>query len=247
MAELFHLAAAASAGLAMGLLVIAAAAARPAIAPRSLRRRLGWVPRRAPRVRKLWERVRQRLPLGPARPSGVDLEFVLLALAAEVEAGRSLAQALAQVAHEVPAGLAEDLQRLATQATGGDAVAAIRRWADRTGDPVLEDLVATLEVHRGTGGSLAPLLYRLATVVRERRSLEAQARAKTAEARLSARVLAWSPVVLTLYFAWLRPGWFAPLWEDAAGRWALAYAFVSWLAGLVVIRALLQSIERMGR
>ncbi|HEX6989347.1 MAG TPA: type II secretion system F family protein [Bacillota bacterium] len=179
---------------------------------------------------------------GRADPAG--LELALLALASELEAGAELLEALRRVLAHLPEPTAAGLRMGLEEGAPRDGVEVVRRWADRTGDPVLEDLASTLALHRGTGGPLGPVLRRLAGISRRRRLLAAQLQARTAEARLSAVILAATPVALALFVAAWRPEMLTPLWTDATGRAALLYGVVSWSLGVAWIRAMLAGAGR---
>lgn len=175
-----------------------------------------------------------------------DLELVLLMLAAELETGATLQQALTRTAVHAPDTVKPDLQRVATQAANRGVVDALYDWAGLRHDPLLADLASVVDIQRTTGGSLAPILRGLASLNRSRRLLVAQGRSKSAEARLSAGILAISPVIIGGYAASLRPGFLAPLWEDPVGRLAFAYGVASWLVGVWLIRRLLGSVTLKG-
>ncbi|HEX6990221.1 MAG TPA: type II secretion system F family protein [Bacillota bacterium] len=244
MLELVRAAASLTGALAVGAVVAAGRRNRggglPA-APRPLLRRLArrWLgPLAAGGAR--WAR-RTR---GAGRVDPAGLELALLALASELEAGAELLEALRRVLAHLPEPTAAGLRMGLEEGAPRDGVEAVRRWADRTGDPVLEDLASTLALHRGTGGPLGPVLRRLAEISRRRRLLAAQLQARTAEARLSAVILAATPVALALFVAAWRPEMLTPLWTDAAGRAALLYGVGSWSLGVAWIRAMLAGAGR---
>jgi len=197
---------------------------------------------RAWRAVQDWRR-RRGGQAGAADPAG--LELALLALAAELETGADLLDALRRVLPHLPAATAADLAWSMERGAPRDGAEVVRRWAQRTRDPVLQDLATTLALHRGTGGPLGPVLRRLAEISRSRRLLAARLAARTAEARMSALILAAMPGVLVVLTAAWRPDLLAPLWTDGAGRAAAAYAVVSWSVGVAWIRAMLAGTGRL--
>lgn len=180
------------------------------------------------------------------RPLEAGLELTLLALAAELEAGTSLAAALARIAGDLPEPAATELRQALERAPVGDGVAIVRRWSEFRSNTTLQDLAAILSLHRGTGGSLAPVFHRLATATRQRRLLQARANARSAEARLSAIILAAAPGAIALFIGVTQTELLKPLWQESTGRFALAYALVSWTVGVVWIRQMLSAINRLG-
>jgi tight adherence protein B len=112
-------------------------------------------------------------------------------LAAYVRAGRSLRQAVADAAGEVPEPTAEALREaaaaIAVGAPPGEALAALGDDAD------VVHLRAVVEMHSRTGGDLVLLLDRMADVLRSREELRRTAAVATAQARATGRMVTAMP------------------------------------------------------
>ena len=144
-------------------------------------------------VRRAARRLRAQLPL------------VVSVLAAYVRAGRSLRQAVADAAGEVPEPSARALRdaaaAIALGASPAEALSALG------GDTDVTHLRAVVEMQTRAGGDLALLLDRFADVLRGREELRRAAAVATAQARATGRMVTAMPA-FGVAALWLldRPG-----------------------------------------
>jgi tight adherence protein B len=168
---------------------------------------------------------------------------------------RELPDALRRVAAELGAGRTADRALVAAASTGGaagDAFALAGRRA-AAGEDIAAALAAALgqrarfaaaavSLQLRAGGDLPALLRSLARRLDERRGVNAEIRALTAQARLSARVVPLLPVVGLALAALLDTGAVRLLLTTAPGLAIVAVAAVLDLAGLLAIRAIARGI-----
>ena len=136
--------------------------------------------------------VRRRIAAGrAARLRRAQLPVVVSVIAAYVRAGRSLRQAVADAAGDVPepsaAALREAAAQIALGATPDEALAAFGA------DPDVAHLRAVVEMQARTGGDLVLLLERMADVMRSREELRRAASVATAQARATGRMVTGMP------------------------------------------------------
>jgi tight adherence protein B len=134
-----------------------------------------------------------------------QLPLVASVLAAYVRAGRSLRQAVADAAAEVPDPSARALGNAAAAiALGAPPGEALGALGD---DPDVTHLRAVIEMQARTGGDLALVLDRMAEVLRAREELRRAAAVATAQARATGRMVSVMPT-FGLATLWLldRPG-----------------------------------------
>jgi tight adherence protein B len=118
-------------------------------------------------------------------------------MARVIRAGQTMSQALLAVADEFEAPIAAEFAYCYEQQNLGlPPEVAMRDLARRTGLLEIKILVLALLVQQQTGGNLAEMLEKLATVVRERFRLWAKIRTLTAEGRFQAAVLLALPPFL---------------------------------------------------
>ena len=168
---------------------------------------------------------------------------------------RDLPDALRRVAAELGAGRTADRALVAVGAGGGTAGEAFAHAARRAAAG--EDIAAALAVALGerarfaaaaislqlrAGGDLPALLRSLARRLEERRGVNAEIRALTAQARLSARVVPLLPIVGLALAGLLDAGAVRLLLTTAPGLAIVAVAAVLDLAGLLAIRAIARGI-----
>jgi tight adherence protein B len=111
-------------------------------------------------------------------------------MARVIRAGQTMSQAMLAVADEFELPISAEFSYCYEQQNLGlPPEMALRDLARRTGLLEIKIFVLGLVVQQQTGGNLAELLEKLATVVRERFRLLAKIRALTAEGRFQAAVL----------------------------------------------------------
>jgi tight adherence protein B len=167
-----------------------------------------------------------------------ELPDALRRVAAELGAGRTADRAL--VAVGVAGGTAGEAFALAGRraAAGEDIGAAL---AAALG-PRARFAAAAISLQLRAGGDLPALLRSLARRLDERQGVNAEIRALTAQARLSARVVPLLPVVGLALAAVLDAGAVRLLLSTAPGLAIVAVAAVLDLVGLLAIRAIARGI-----
>jgi tight adherence protein B len=167
-----------------------------------------------------------------------ELPDALRRVAAELGAGRTADRAL--VAVGAGGGVAGDAFALAgRRAAGGEDIAAA--LAAALGQRA-RFAAAAISLQLRAGGDLPALLRSLARRLDERRGVNAEIRALTAQARLSARVVPLLPVVGLALAALLDAGAVRLLLTTAPGLAIVAVGGVLDLAGLLAIRAIARGI-----
>jgi tight adherence protein B len=111
-------------------------------------------------------------------------------MARVIRAGQTLSQALQAVGDEFDPPIATEFSYCYEQQNMGlPPDAALRDLARRTGLLEIRIFVLAVMVQQQTGGNLAELLEKLATIVRDRFRMRARIKALTAEGRLQAVIL----------------------------------------------------------
>jgi len=118
---------------------------------------------------------------------------------------------------------------------GQDIITAVSNLYRRVGQDDLMFLVIAVSVQSQTGGNLAEVLARLASLMRERVNLRLKVRALSAEGRLSAWFLSAMPFILFAAVQLMSPDYFAELKGSPALAPALVYAAISIIGSNIVI------------
>jgi len=126
-----------------------------------------------------------------ARAVDAALPETLEAAARSLRTGASLRQALDEAAPEV----------VARAGAGESLTACLDRWADRCPTPGVRLAVASLALAAEAGGTAAAAVDGVAATIRADLAVAAEVRAQSSQARLSALVIAVSPLVFGLLAA----------------------------------------------
>lgn len=151
-----------------------------------------------------------------------------------MRAGQTMSQGLQAVGDEFtgPVG-AEFAYCYEQQNLGLSTEAALRDLARRTGLLEIKIFIVAVMVHRQTGGNLAELLEKLATVVRQRFRIRGMIRTLTAEGRLQAVILLGLPPAMLLMMLFINYTYTMTLFQFPL---ILLLMFVSMVIGALWIR-----------
>jgi tight adherence protein B len=181
-------------------------------------------------------RKRQRL-----KAFSQQFPFALDLMKSSLEAGHSLARGLQVVVQEFTQPLGPEFRNaLDLTRIGMPLVRALEEMSKRVPDQDLSLLVTAVNVQSHAGTSLAPILGRLAELVRARQRLRLQIRSLTAQARLSGVIIGLLPVFVLFAFHLAKPSYVDVLFYDPAGLKILKVAIGLDLIALVIIRRLLK-------
>lgn len=166
-----------------------------------------------------------------------QLPGVAQQLSAALAAGLSLRQALARAARDAPDPARDELSRTVAELDlGTRPEAALEGLAERVPVHDLRIMVTAILVQRRTGGNLSRALAALSGRLEERAQLARELQGATAQARMTAWLVAALPVGGGLMAEVAAPGTLARTLGQAPGPALLAVAGVLYGAGVVAIR-----------
>ena len=138
-----------------------------------------------------WAMFRHR---GQARLEGA-VPGLADSIARGLRSGASLRQAVAEAGEATPGPLGDDVVQVATAVDrGATLVASLEDWARRRPVGGVRLLVAALCLGAETGGARAQAIDGVAATLRQRLAARSEARALATQARVSATVIALSPL-----------------------------------------------------
>lgn len=185
------------------------------------------------RVRR---RVRKRTKKFEAQFPGV-----LDVVAAALESGAGVSQALELVVAEADEPAASEIGRvLAATRLGEPLVEALKSLGTRLDSRDVRWTVRAIIVQQRTGGRLAEVLRIVAGVMRSRAEVAGEVSTLTAEGRLSAYILSALPVGLAGFLALIRPDYLRPLYTKPIGIALLVVASMLVTGSFFVMRKLVQ-------
>ena len=167
---------------------------------------------------------------------GAQLPEALDIIVRGLRVGHPFTSAMDLVAREMLPPIGPELGLTMDEITfGQDIMTALSNLYARVGQDDLLFLVIAVGVQVQTGGNLADVLERLASLMRERVNMRLKVKALSAEGRLSAYFLTAMPFVLFAVVSLMSPNYFTELKGSAALVPALAYATISIVGSNYVI------------
>ena len=153
------------------------------------------------------------------------------------KSGLSLMDCLAIVATDAEEPVRGEFEAILSQLRAGVPLkAAMERLGGVMPAAEVRFFLLIMSIQSQTGGNLTTALGNLAGVLRDRQKLAVKVRIASAEARVSALIIAALPFGVIAATAMFAPDYIAMLWRDEAGR-RLAGICAVWLGlGIVVIR-----------
>lgn len=188
---------------------------------------LGWV---GPFLWLKWKQRRRLSQFENQLPDAIDM------LVSAMKAGYSFQSATQFIGEEFPAPVGPEFARFYDeQRLGIDVRNALLNMQARITSLDLKMFVTAVLIQRETGGNLSEVLSNLADLIRQRIAMRSHIQTLVAEPKLSARFLAVLPVVVFLLLSALNPHFMEPLTERPIGRFILAAAGLSVIAGYLVM------------
>lgn len=167
---------------------------------------------------------------------------VFRSLAGALGAGRTLTQAISYVGSLGDGPLNREFARASLMVScGTGATEAVGRVAKVTDAPGVELMVCALSVSARTGAPLQGLFLRSARLAERRFELERELTAKTAQVRLSARIVSALPVLLVAALVLVSPDYRAGV-ATPVGLGCVLVAALLDVVALSIIKRLMRSV-----
>jgi Flp pilus assembly protein TadB len=155
-----------------------------------------------------------------------------------VRGGLGVTEALGGLAAWGPPALRREFSELAAEASVLGLPEALGNFARRLGDPLADLLATTLALnHRLGGRNLAEVLDDLSEAIRAEAQTLREMRARQAQQRLSAKLVAAGPFAILLLLRQTNPDYLTPF-RSIIGQGVLALAVLLVVAGYAVMVAL---------
>jgi tight adherence protein B len=157
-----------------------------------------------------------------------------------LRAGHPFIEAVRLVSSEMASPVKEEFTTTFNEINyGGDVRAAMLGLLQRVPSILIMALITAVLVQRETGGNLAEVLEKIATVIRGRFRFQRRVRTLSAEGRISAWVLTLTPFVLFVLISLVNPDYMPMLTESPRGGDLIAIAVVLIIVGVFWIKKIL--------
>ena len=163
-------------------------------------------------------------------PNAIDLMVAVL------RSGHSIPQAVKAVAQESPTPCGPEFDAVLQRLNLGQPLSeSLINSSKRFQSYEMDLLRRAVAIQAEVGGSLAELLDKTNTTLRERLKLAKQLRVITAQSRLSAGIVGMLPIVLAIAVNFMSPGYLQLLVDDPLGRLLLIASVVLEILGVYVM------------
>jgi tight adherence protein B len=158
-----------------------------------------------------------------------------------MRAGHSLPSGMKLVADEFGDPIGPEFARTIEEINFGISIPdALHKLSTRIDCPDLRYFIVAVIIQRETGGNLAEIVEKIASLIRARFVLKGKIRSLSAEGRLSAIVLAALPVALAIYLFFAQRDYIMTLATDPIGHVMVIGAVVMIVIGSVIMHRMVQ-------
>lgn len=162
---------------------------------------------------------------------------VLRLLCIALESGASLVMALRYAANNCDEPLASELKRTVWDLEAGQGFdEALEKLRARMGGAEFAYLAVAMEVQHQSGGSLSTILESVSALLQQTTELREDLRTKTAQGRLSSRIVAIMPFALLAILSVFSPGYLTGFLSSPMGICLFALALLFECTGVVLVR-----------
>jgi tight adherence protein B len=178
-----------------------------------------------------------------ARRATFERQFpeALELLARSMRAGHSLPSGMKLVADEFGDPIGPEFARTIEEINFGISIPdALHKLSSRIDCPDLRYFIVAVIIQRETGGNLAEIIEKIASLIRARFVLKGKIRSLSAEGRLSAIVLVGLPIFLAVYLFFFQRQYISTLATDPIGHAMVAGAILMMVTGSVVMHRMVQ-------
>ena len=180
----------------------------------------------------IWKRLRKFLE---QFPDGLDM------IAQSLQAGLGLTQAMVFVAKEMPDPMGTEFSVFIEEVNLGLPLAdALLKFEERMNLPEVRLFNTALMVQREVGGSLAELLNKLSSIIRDRFRIERLIKSLTAQNRVSAWTVCSVPPFLAVFMFMRESQMMNEFIQNPTGRAMLAAALFLEVCGILVFRKIIK-------
>jgi tight adherence protein B len=167
-------------------------------------------------------------------PEGLDL------ICNALKAGFSFESAMRMVAQEIPDPVGiEFALAFEEQNLGLSLTDALTNLGNRVDSDDLKLFATAILIQKKTGGNLAEVLEKIASVIRERFRLQREVRIFTVHGRFSGFILVVLPIVVAVILYFLNPEYLNVLFKDRTGNYLLGGAVILQIIGILTIRKII--------
>ncbi len=158
-----------------------------------------------------------------------------------LQAGHPFSSTLHLVGEEMEGPVAEEFAITFADLNYGNSLRnSLLGLLERMPSVTVMALVTSIIIQKETGGNMAEIFEKLASLIRGRYRFQRRVRTLSAEGRISAWVLCMVPFVLFLFISITTPSYMPILFEHPLGQKLLVGGGIAMLIGILVIRKIIR-------
>jgi tight adherence protein B len=189
----------------------------------------------APLIKLRVERSKRLARFEEQLPEALDI------ISRALRAGHPFIETLRLVGDEMDAPIATEFKTAFTDINYGASVRqGFMNLLERVPSMSLMTAITAVLIQRETGGNMAEILEKIATVVRGRFRFQRRLRTLSAEGRLSAWILTLVPFTLAAVIMIIRPEYLPLMTKDPLGRQLIVITFVMVVIGIFWIKRIIR-------
>lgn len=186
-----------------------------------------------------WLQKKQREAFETAFPDALNM------LASAVSSGESIMHAIIYVGRSLQGDVGLEFKRMGERLQLGESPDNVfRKSCERFPYPSFYFFVITLRANMQRGGQLKDVMARLNRLMFDARAIEKKKYALTAEARMSAKIVAAIPFSVLFALQFTSPESFEFLMFSEAGKPILYYLIISESLGLLIVWMLMRGAQK---
>lgn len=153
--------------------------------------------------------------------------------------GHSIPRAIQTVSEEIPAPLGDEFKEIHHRLNLGQQLSeALAISAVKYDSHELDLIRRAVAIQSEVGGSLAELLDKTNSTLRQRIKLVRHVRVLTSQSRLTGLIVGALPLILATVLNYLNPGYLDPLFNKEIGKLLLLFALGLQVVGVIIMRKL---------
>ncbi|MDT8453414.1 MAG: type II secretion system F family protein [Gammaproteobacteria bacterium] len=161
-------------------------------------------------------------------------------MARSLRAGNPFSASLKGVANEMPDPIGSEFGITFDEMNYGlELEDALKNLGRRSGSDEMNMFITAVLIQRSTGGNLADVLNRIATVMRSRAGVIRDVAILSAEMRMSANVLIALPFIVAAIISILNPTYLTVLFDSTTGQIVIFMQLVLMLIGYLIMRRMI--------
>ena len=169
-----------------------------------------------------------------------QLPDVLDFMARSLRAGNPFSASLKGVANEMPDPIGSEFGIAFDEMNYGlELEDALKNLGRRSGSDEMNMFITAVLIQRSTGGNLADVLNRIATVMRSRAGVMRDVAILSAEMRMSANVLISLPFIVAMVISILNPTYLTVLVDNTAGQIVIFMQLILMFIGYLIMRRMI--------